>query len=473
MSTHSQQVTATGFYPSTGYYTDSKPLLTSTTSPSIYMEQPMSLPTSTNAVDPDMAAAVAALSSTTSLPPLSQLLPASKPTSQQQTLISTNNNTNNNNTIMTVTPIVENTNHNNNKSSIVNNHPHNMASSTIGRPDPSTTNYQPSPTVPSHPKIPSNHSDMYYRPPPNDSFYMIQSNVPSTYSNNTNSNDPNNEGNKYNKYNNHKNHNHSSELISTSISPANINIDSNLVFSSNMTPPPAPSSHYSQQQPPRINHHPHQQLPSPPPSSFDHFQQHSHYHQQQQQQQQQNHQKVFSFVSLPGVNQKKRPRRKYHEVERLYHCNYPGCTKSYGTLNHLNAHVCMQDHGPKRHPSEFKELRKMWRKQKRDIQAKKKNINDDNLSIHSASTTNTTTNTNMIQQQMIPPPPPPPSVPSIPSTNHSLIHHNLPPPPPLPTVLYPQPNHWGVSVPPPSHPNIVQHHVAATVTGYPNAINFQ
>ncbi|KAI8377670.1 uncharacterized protein BYT42DRAFT_472602, partial [Radiomyces spectabilis] len=76
--------------------------------------------------------------------------------------------------------------------------------------------------------------------------------------------------------------------------------------------------------------------------------------------------KVFSFVSLPGVTQKKRPRRKFHEVERLYHCNFEGCTKAYGTLNHLNAHVCMQNHGPKRHPAEFKELRKQWRKQKRE-----------------------------------------------------------------------------------------------------------
>ncbi|OAD07936.1 C2H2-type zinc finger transcription factor, partial [Mucor lusitanicus CBS 277.49] len=77
-------------------------------------------------------------------------------------------------------------------------------------------------------------------------------------------------------------------------------------------------------------------------------------------------QKVFSFVPLPGLNQKKRPRRKFHEVERLYQCNFQDCTKSYGTLNHLNAHVSMQRHGPKRQPSEFKELRKMWRKQKRD-----------------------------------------------------------------------------------------------------------
>ncbi|ORE23243.1 hypothetical protein BCV71DRAFT_147122, partial [Rhizopus microsporus] len=76
--------------------------------------------------------------------------------------------------------------------------------------------------------------------------------------------------------------------------------------------------------------------------------------------------KVFSFVPLPGVQQKKRPRRKYHEVERLYKCNYQNCTKAYGTLNHLNAHVSMQKHGPKRLPAEFKELRKMWRKQKRE-----------------------------------------------------------------------------------------------------------
>ncbi|KAK9766166.1 hypothetical protein K7432_004957 [Basidiobolus ranarum] len=71
--------------------------------------------------------------------------------------------------------------------------------------------------------------------------------------------------------------------------------------------------------------------------------------------------KMFSFVSLPGVNGKKRPRRKFDEIERLYSCNHQGCTKSYGTLNHLNAHVMMQKHGIKRLPSEFKELRKHWK----------------------------------------------------------------------------------------------------------------
>lgn len=95
--------------------------------------------------------------------------------------------------------------------------------------------------------------------------------------------------------------------------------------------------------------------------------------------------KTYSFVSLPGNAVKKRPRRRYDEIERLYQCSYPDCTKAYGTLNHLNAHVTMQKHGPKRSPngkqfiqlsittpphhSEFKELRKQWRKAKKDSEA--------------------------------------------------------------------------------------------------------
>ncbi|KAI1316336.1 hypothetical protein EDD11_010115 [Mortierella claussenii] len=75
--------------------------------------------------------------------------------------------------------------------------------------------------------------------------------------------------------------------------------------------------------------------------------------------------KQYSFVPLSGVNTKKRPRRRFDEIERLYVCNWADCEKAYGTLNHLNAHVNMQKHGPKRHPSEFKELRKAWRRQKK------------------------------------------------------------------------------------------------------------
>ncbi|KAI0640778.1 hypothetical protein C8Q79DRAFT_895915, partial [Trametes meyenii] len=78
--------------------------------------------------------------------------------------------------------------------------------------------------------------------------------------------------------------------------------------------------------------------------------------------------KTYSFVSLPGNAVKKRPRRRYDEIERLYQCSWPGCTKAYGTLNHLNAHVTMQRHGSKRSPNEFKELRKQWRQQKKEAE---------------------------------------------------------------------------------------------------------
>ncbi|KAK2463575.1 hypothetical protein APHAL10511_004326 [Amanita phalloides] len=78
--------------------------------------------------------------------------------------------------------------------------------------------------------------------------------------------------------------------------------------------------------------------------------------------------RTYSFVALPGNAVKKRPRRRYDEIERLYQCSWPNCTKAYGTLNHLNAHVTMQKHGPKRSPSEFKELRKQWRKAKKEAE---------------------------------------------------------------------------------------------------------
>ncbi|KAF8745522.1 hypothetical protein AX14_008938 [Amanita brunnescens Koide BX004] len=79
--------------------------------------------------------------------------------------------------------------------------------------------------------------------------------------------------------------------------------------------------------------------------------------------------RTYSFVALPGNAVKKRPRRRYDEIERLYQCSWPNCTKAYGTLNHLNAHVTMQKHGSKRSPSEFKELRKQWRKAKKEAEA--------------------------------------------------------------------------------------------------------
>jgi hypothetical protein len=56
---------------------------------------------------------------------------------------------------------------------------------------------------------------------------------------------------------------------------------------------------------------------------------------------------IYSFVP---VQQRKRFRRQYSEIERMYKCGWNGCEKAYGTLNHLNAHVTMQSHGQKRTP---------------------------------------------------------------------------------------------------------------------------
>lgn len=74
--------------------------------------------------------------------------------------------------------------------------------------------------------------------------------------------------------------------------------------------------------------------------------------------------KTYNFVQQAGQTAK-RPRRRFDEIERLYNCDYPGCTKSYGTLNHLNSHKTMQKHGPKSTPAQFKEMRKAWRERKK------------------------------------------------------------------------------------------------------------
>lgn len=90
---------------------------------------------------------------------------------------------------------------------------------------------------------------------------------------------------------------------------------------------------------------------------------------------------VYSFV-IPQQQQPKRPRRRYEEIERLYKCNFENCTKAYGTLNHLNAHVTMQKHGPKRVPEEFKDIRRLHKlKKKQEEEARKlenKNKGDNN-----------------------------------------------------------------------------------------------
>ncbi|KAI8084163.1 uncharacterized protein B0P05DRAFT_467108 [Gilbertella persicaria] len=145
-------------------------------------------------------------------------------------------------------------------------------------------------------------------------------------------------------------------------------------------------------------------------------------------------QKVFSFVPLPGLNQKKRPRRKFHEVERLYQCNFQDCTKAYGTLNHLNAHVSMQRHGPKRQPSEFKELRKMWRKQKRDNKQRFNSLKTPPLTDSTPVDSNDDILNHSNSDYMLPPPP---------SSGSSFMHQQQ---------TYPTNTHWmhRPSYPPPS-----------------------
>lgn len=66
--------------------------------------------------------------------------------------------------------------------------------------------------------------------------------------------------------------------------------------------------------------------------------------------------------SLPTKNtnklvSSKRKRRRYCEIKRIYTCNFENCKKAYGTLNHLNFHIHLQNHGSKRSPSEFKHLK--------------------------------------------------------------------------------------------------------------------
>lgn len=58
----------------------------------------------------------------------------------------------------------------------------------------------------------------------------------------------------------------------------------------------------------------------------------------------------------PQKERKKRPRRKFQEIERLYACDFPNCQKAYGTLNHLNAHITMQGHGARKTHHEFRHL---------------------------------------------------------------------------------------------------------------------
>lgn len=78
----------------------------------------------------------------------------------------------------------------------------------------------------------------------------------------------------------------------------------------------------------------------------------------------------------------KRKRKKHSEIERHYACTFNNCTKAYGTLNHLNTHIMIHKHGPKKSPDEFIELRKKLRIRKKDDSITMKNLKLNSSSIN-------------------------------------------------------------------------------------------
>ncbi|SNX84102.1 uncharacterized protein MEPE_02810 [Melanopsichium pennsylvanicum] len=56
-----------------------------------------------------------------------------------------------------------------------------------------------------------------------------------------------------------------------------------------------------------------------------------------------------------------RRRRKSEEVERKYRCDFDGCDKAYGTLNHLNTHRATNEHGPRLNAVGYRRAHEEWK----------------------------------------------------------------------------------------------------------------
>lgn len=50
---------------------------------------------------------------------------------------------------------------------------------------------------------------------------------------------------------------------------------------------------------------------------------------------------------------RRRVRRRYNQILRRFCCSYPQCNKSYGSLNHLNAHIVTKKHGQRKSRADF------------------------------------------------------------------------------------------------------------------------
>jgi hypothetical protein len=55
-------------------------------------------------------------------------------------------------------------------------------------------------------------------------------------------------------------------------------------------------------------------------------------------------------VPIPGAQQRKRPRRRYEEIERMYKCGWGGSEKSHSTSNRHGDNVTTQPYTLK-HPA--------------------------------------------------------------------------------------------------------------------------
>lgn len=55
----------------------------------------------------------------------------------------------------------------------------------------------------------------------------------------------------------------------------------------------------------------------------------------------------------PSGQKSRRFRRRFYQINRKYGCLWPGCTKSYGSLNHLNTHIVTKKHGQRKSKADF------------------------------------------------------------------------------------------------------------------------
>lgn len=64
-----------------------------------------------------------------------------------------------------------------------------------------------------------------------------------------------------------------------------------------------------------------------------------------------------SSVTRIKPKNRKRQRKKFEDVKRLYYCDYQNCNKGYGSLTHLNEHRVIQRHGPRKKIDDFKHVK--------------------------------------------------------------------------------------------------------------------